>query len=92
MSEMMVDRVTKAIRLKSAEIDHRPGNPDPDGVWFADEFAAAALAAIREPTDEMISAGLDLLIGLVREGRETVVAKVIWHTMIDAALAYKVTK
>ena len=47
MSEM-VERVAKAIRHKAAEIDHRPGNPNPDGMWFADEFALAAIAAIRE--------------------------------------------
>jgi hypothetical protein len=55
MSEMR-ERVAKAIRVKSAEIDHRPGNSDPDGMWFADEFASVAIAAMREPTPEMLLA------------------------------------
>lgn len=45
MSELE-ERVAKALRAKAAEIDNRPDVHDADAMWFADEYARAALDAI----------------------------------------------
>jgi len=54
------------------------------GVWFsgAEYVARAAIAAMREPTQEMIHAGFNT--GVHDE-------EVIWNAMIDAARAEKET-
>jgi hypothetical protein len=48
----MVERVAVAIRKLATEIDHRPGIQSNDAVWFAEEYARAAIEAMRElPSD-----------------------------------------
>jgi hypothetical protein len=51
------------------------------------KVARAAIEAMREPTEEMIEAGADLMIGLVLEWRERMVAKQIWQVMHAKMLA-----
>ena len=63
----MIKKVAQALRKKCAEIDQRPGVHHADAMWFADEYAKAAIAAYeaaleaqglvivpREPTNKMI--------------------------------------
>jgi hypothetical protein len=49
--------------------------------------ARSAMEAVREPSEGMIEAGADLMIGLVLEGREKMVAKQVWQVMHAAMLA-----
>ena len=57
----IIKEVARAIRAKCAEIEHRPEHaPEghvPDMMWFADEYAKAAVEAMRYPTNEMVGAG-----------------------------------
>ncbi len=39
------EKVARAIRQKTAEIDHRPDIIQPDPMWFADEYVTAAINA-----------------------------------------------
>jgi len=81
MSEM-TERVVKAIRQKAAEIDHRPGVLEADPMWFADEYARAAIEAMREPTEGMIKAAGVVSFGT--DNRPYIIRD--WNAMIDAAL------
>jgi hypothetical protein len=49
--------------------------------------ARAALNATREPSEEMVDAGADLMIGLVSEGRERMVVKQVWKAMHAVMIA-----
>ena len=53
MSSMTIrEKVARAIRQKTAEIDHRPDVVQPDPMWFAHEFATAAITAFLEAAAE----------------------------------------
>lgn len=74
MAETMIERVARAL------VAHRINEPGWDGE--VDEFelgqACAAIAAMREPTEDMVEAGArpEFGLALVR----------MWEDMIDAAL------
>ena len=68
----MVERVAKAID------DALPQNPDPDDISKA---ARAAIAAMREPTNDMQLAGWAPI-----HTTGAAIAEHIWIAMIDAAL------
>ena len=73
MSEM-IKRVTKAIMDKTLEFKTK-------GDWLSyEDLAYAAIAAIREPTEEMILAAFPYTDPRIKE---------IWQAMIDAALEGK---
>jgi hypothetical protein len=73
----LVERAVKAIQECRVDI----------AVSGYDPVARAALNATREPSEEMIDAGADLMIGLVLEGRERMVAKQVWQVMHAAMLS-----
>lgn len=76
MSEM-IDRAARAVKARASEIAAADESED----WFAEQYARAALQAIREPSEAMVEAG-----GLagdlpMRAAIET------WRAMINVALA-----
>ena len=90
MNEMR-ERVANNMTVAADEWMANNGGPNS---WIdipMEVLADAAIAAMCGPTSEMIEAGADQLIGLVREGREAAVVTIIWRVMIDAALAEKET-
>ena len=70
----MVERVAQALQqeMGAAPLDETAAS-------FA--LARAAIAAMREPTEEMLNAG--------HEARAKATVNGIWHAMIDAALEEK---
>lgn len=82
MSEM-VERVAQAIRKLAVEIDHRSGIQSNDAVWFADEYARAAIEAMRVPTTEMVNEGYTA----PTHGDGCSDIPSVWVLMIDVALA-----
>ena len=87
MSEM-IERVAKAIRERCAEIEHLPLVNEADPMYFSEEYARAAIEAMREPTramqqavenDAVIQCGLD-------DCNKHDIPDNAWRIMIDAAL------
>ena len=100
-----LSEVARAIRKKCAEIEHRPEYaPEamvPDMMWFADEYATAAIEAHekaleaeglvivpREPTGAMVKRGMDKQFSSLLDTAESdnEVASDTWKAMVDAAL------
>lgn len=86
MSEM-VERIKAALERKRHELKHSPGDDEPDVLCYGEEYARAAITAMREPTEEMIDAGVDDYPGEGLLAHGPVFARCIWEAMIDAALA-----
>lgn len=85
----MLEKVASALRKKAVEIEHRPGVHDADVVWFADEFARAAIEALMEPTEVMTSAGwklMDSQADWIGHGGDT---DAVFRAMLTAALEEK---
>lgn len=96
MSEM-VEKVRDALAtpqmratLAAAGLEYEPGQDA-----FLERYARAAIEAMRDPTEEMKEAAMDILLysGDIREdadGRiliETITPRMLLNAMIDAALS-----
>lgn len=88
MSEM-VERVARAILKQRYAFDKAP--PDPDEIILETKLpwwcacmgeAMAAIAAMREPTDAMVEAGMDVTDWPICNGE----VQVRYQAMIDAVL------
>lgn len=86
----MVERVAAAIRAKCAELEHRDGGKenirDADAMWFSEDYARAAIAAMREPSVDMVDAGVDDYPGEGLKASGCLSAQAIWEAMVDAAM------
>jgi hypothetical protein len=84
MASEMVERVVRAL---TAEFE--PYRVFDEGE--AERLARAAIAAMREPTEAMVSAGSEAVNGCYSlepgEGFDEPPAPAAWQAMIDAALA-----
>ena len=94
----MVEKVTEALRAAVAGKDYvwhdsNPGDRSVaiDGVVDIRDLARAAIAALREPTPEMVEAGGETRPCSWREdvGRDDEAAETAYQAMIDAALEEK---
>ena len=52
-----IERVARALRVKCAEIDHRPDVNSADPMWFAHEYALAAIAAMKDTQPALATKG-----------------------------------
>lgn len=81
MSEMVVKAVAAATAVveKTCYVD--PADGIIDGSWNPEEVVRAVIAALREPTQNMIfAADLEMRKGFLADQYE------VWRAMIDAAL------
>jgi len=84
----MIEKAAKAIREKCVEIEHQNGILDADPMWVSKEYARAVLAAIREPSEEMVRSGLaEVVHSDFRPA--TTRAKAVYQAMIDKILEEK---
>jgi len=85
MSEM-VERVARAMRAQEYDADEWDGTDSSDRYYWQ-TAARAAIAAMREPTSEMMDAYLDLEDPMDDDWPyNPPAAKPAWQVMIDAAL------
>lgn len=97
----MVEQVARAIYTEFIPaIERREGStkkqwgdldPDEDAIYLACwmQMARAAIEAMREPTEEMLSAIELALDGAYSAGKDTsyeFAGRAVWQAMIDAAL------
>lgn len=67
------------------------GEPLADALEHYRSLAAAAIAAMREPTPEMVEIGFDAAMGEISDDFDRLevqssIGRTVWHRMIDAAL------
>ena len=73
----MIERVARAIYRHQCELNHYADKWDEVNKPYFIGFARAAIAAMREPSEEMVQAAVRTTGGF---------PKPAWHAMIDAAL------
>lgn len=78
----MIERVALALYRHQCELNHYADKWDEVNKPYFTGFARAAIAAMREPTEEMMNAGWI-------EGMRPKAPREAWQAMIDAALKGK---
>jgi hypothetical protein len=82
----MIERVAQALKDLASKTCYLGEDGVIDGTWDPNEFARAALVALREPTDDMLFAGHDRMEQMLGEMVHTPEVGYVLVAMIDAAL------